>query len=209
MTDHPSPFTAQLIRDIQPLVPPGEYPRVLDPFAGIGGIHRLANTTVGIELEPEWAWQHPDTIVGNALHLPFDNSEFDAIVTSPTFGNRMADHHDAKDGTVRNTYKHKLGRDLSADNSGAMQWGDEYRDFHVRAWKEATRVTKQGGRFVLHVKNHIRKGEEQHVAEWHLSTLIGIGWVLKEWVILNSKGLKFGANRDLRTRHEYLMVLDR
>lgn len=75
--------------------------RVLDPFAGTGGIHELAQAdtieTVGIELQPEWASAHPDTQVGDATALPFADGSFSAVVTSPCYGNRMADHHIAKD----------------------------------------------------------------------------------------------------------------
>lgn len=181
---------------------------MIDPFAGVGGIHALKNQTVGVEIEPEWANQDPGTVVGNALALPFADDYFDAVATSPTFGNRMADHHDAKDNSVRNTYKHRLGRDLSKDNSGAMHWGHEYRIFHEQAWKETTRVVRNGGRFVLHVKNHIRMGQEQYVAEWHMQTIIGLGWTLSTIEVLPSKGLKFGANRDIRTKNDYLIVFD-
>src|SRR5437868_9381022 len=105
-------------------------PLVLDPFAGVGGIHTLAALgiahTVGVELEPECALQHPRNIVGSALALPFPDDTFDAIVTSPCYGNRMADHHDAKDASRRNTYTHALGRPLAFANAGSLQWGDSY-----------------------------------------------------------------------------------
>jgi len=90
--------------------------RVLDPFAGVGGIHNIRTAlpgqikSVGVELEPEWACAHPDTIVGDATALPFPDESFDAVMTSPCYGNRMADHHNAKDGSRRITYKHTLGR---------------------------------------------------------------------------------------------------
>lgn len=76
---------------------------VLDPFAGVGLIHRLADEdglnveTIGVELEPEWARAHPRTIVGDALRLPFADASIDVVATSPCYGNRMADQHEAKD----------------------------------------------------------------------------------------------------------------
>lgn len=90
---------------LQAAVPPERYPFVLDPFAGVGKIHTLENHTSGIELEPEWAAQAPInkgiTIVGDALERMREWATFyvgfDAVVTSPTYGNRMADHHDAKE----------------------------------------------------------------------------------------------------------------
>ena len=83
------------------------------------------------------------TIVGNALALPMEWTNcFDMVITSPTYGNRMADHHNARDGSKRLTYTHQLGRPLSETNSGRMHWGQDYKDFHVRAWSEVDRVLK-------------------------------------------------------------------
>lgn len=57
--------------------------RTLDPMAGVGRVHQLPGSTVGVELEPEWAVQHADTIVADARDLPFDADTFDCIATSP------------------------------------------------------------------------------------------------------------------------------
>lgn len=85
---------------------------VLDPFAGPGGIHRLSQVlhdqghvsasqhvrTTGVELEREWAAAHDDTITGNVLDMPAEWVDgFDAVITSPCYGNRMADAHEAAD----------------------------------------------------------------------------------------------------------------
>ncbi len=36
----------------------------------------------------------------------------------------------------------RLRRGAAPDNSGAMQWGPEYREFHEQAWTEAVRVLR-------------------------------------------------------------------
>ncbi len=134
--------------------------------------------TIGVEIEPEWASLNKRTVVGNALALSFGDGDFDAVVTSPTYGNRLADSHNAKDGSLRRSYTHDLGRKLSGDNSGSMHWGDEYREFHHRAWTEAARVLRPGGRLVLNISDHIRKGRRQYVSSWHVETLISLGLAL-------------------------------
>ena len=101
--DHPAKFSAPVLAAIAedlrehlaPVTLNRSAPRILDPFAGVGGIHKLwpEYETVGIELEPEWAATHPSTIVGDARYLPFDDDDFDAVVTSPCYGNRMADQY--------------------------------------------------------------------------------------------------------------------
>ena len=176
--------------------------RVLDPFAGTGRIHRLAELgdweTVGVELEPEWAAMHPDTIVGSALDLPFEDSTFDAIATSPAYGNRMADHHNARDDSPRHTYRHTLGRPLHPDNSGQLQWGERYCLFHLEAWAEAVRVLRPGGRFVLNVKDHIRAGGLQGVPAWHHETLTDLGLRLGTVLAVAADGQRHGKNAALR-----------
>lgn len=202
---HPAKFSDKILEGLEVLLK--NYPRVLDPFAGTGRIHELPNETWGVEIEPEWATLHPQTVVGDALALPFGDSSFDAVATSPTYGNRMADHHEAKDSSRRNTYRHRLGRPLHQNNSGGLQWGDEYKEFHRKAWAEAWRVLKPGGLFVLNIKNHIRRGEVARVAEWHhrvLSTMMRPSGELK----IEAPGLRHGANWDLRVDHEMLFVFE-
>lgn len=207
-TPHPCPFPDSTLDLIASYLPPDGYGQVLDPFAGVGRIHVLPQYTVGVELEPEWANQHPDTQIGDALDLPFPDHSFSAVATSPCFGNRMADHHNASDNSTRNTYKHKLGHDLSPGSSAILHWGPEYRRFHRKAWRETTRVVAPRGRFILNIKNHIRKGVEQPVSEWHLTTLIRLGWKLSHIEVISTQGIRYGANHELRTEHEYLFVLD-
>lgn len=74
---------------------------VLDPFAGVGLIHEVAARLAGrmlrvtaVELEPEWATQRPGAVVGDAARLPVRPGSVDALVTSPCYGNRMADVYD-------------------------------------------------------------------------------------------------------------------
>lgn len=100
---HPAPFSLPVLDAIEPILEHEAFVqgkkklRVLDPFAGIGRIHDLPHNTVGVELEPEWAQCHKDTEVGDATKLRFRANSYDAVVTSPCYGNRMSDHHENKD----------------------------------------------------------------------------------------------------------------
>jgi len=185
--------------------------KVLDPFAGVGNIHLLHDElgvdTYGIELEPEWSDQHHRNEKGNALDLPFANNVFDAIVTSPTYGNRMADHHNAKDNSKRHTYKHYIGRDLSDDSSAMLHWGQEYRSFHLKAWVESHRVLKKNAVFVLNISDHIRKGERMLVTNWHLQTLFDLGFVLEYSTLVRTKRQKHGQNGQARVDGETVALL--
>ena len=191
---------------------------VLDPFAGTGRCHELATAdrrVVGVEIEPEWAGMHPNTITGDSrllrrlliAEIPEYVGKFDAVFTSPTYGNRMADKHNAKDASQRITYKHKLGRDLDPNNGGGMQWGPAYRNLHRLVWISTTSVCAEA-RGVFNIKNHIRAGEEMPVVEWHIETLEKLGWKLAWKETIDTPGMRRGQNHELRVNDDYLIVMD-
>jgi tRNA G10 N-methylase Trm11 len=187
---HPARYPNALIPILAGTVPIDEFPKVLDPFAGTGRIHQLPNETIGVEIEPEWAALHDDTICASALALPFDNDSFDAIITSPTYGNRLADAGYSATPDRRHSYTFDLGRKLNDQNSGGMYWGGRYRTFHETAWAEADRVLRSGGRFVLNIKDHIKLHDRQFVTGWHVTHLMQTyGYSLVWCEDLNTSGL--------------------
>lgn len=107
VVEHPAKFTPAILDKIKDLVNAERHERgavrVLDPFAGTGLIHQLADVggidTYGIELQPEWARMHPRTLTGSVLDAPrlFFGARFTVLATSYCYGNRMGDCHDAKD----------------------------------------------------------------------------------------------------------------
>lgn len=202
--NHPAKFSDPIMDVIGTYVNPTW--RILDPFAGTGRVHELGEHTVGVELEPEWALLHPRTLVGNATHLPFAGEWFDAIVTSPCYGNRMADKHNAKDDTRRITYKHTLGRDLHPDNAGGMQWGCAYRALHREAWDECVRVLRPGGTFVLNISDHYRADTRQRVTAWHVGALLERELDLLAVERVPTQRMRFGANRSKRCDYESVVV---
>jgi tRNA G10 N-methylase Trm11 len=211
---HPAPYSDVILPVLIDALD-RRHRKVLDPFAGTGRIHELRDAvdwdlhTVGVEIEPEWAAIQPDTIVGNALDLPFKDHEFDAICTSPCYGNRFADSHVAKDDSVRRSYTHDIGRQLHKNNSGHMQWGDQYRDFHTAAWQESIRVLSHGGRFVLNISDHIRGGEHMYVSMWHINLLLESGLDMVKQTPVQTRRMRAGANSKFRVDHELVVVFDK
>lgn len=167
---------------------------VLDPFAGVGRIHRLAYTgpgpgqirTVGVECEGEWAACHPysggqGTLRGDAFEwlprLARNGDMPDVVVTSPTYGNRFADHHNAQDGSRRRSYTHDIGHDLHPNNSGRLHWGPLYWAFHVEAWRLVFATLRPGGLFLLNVSDFQRQRRMVHAVEWHRGAAMGAGFI--------------------------------
>lgn len=207
---HPAKYSDALLPVIRDFLEPTRTITVLDPFAGTGKIHSLQADgfiTVGVELEEEWASQSRYTIQGNALDLQFEDEIFDAIVTSPCYGNRMADTYDGRDGSRRNTYRIALGRPLSEDSSAGLQWGPNYREFHEAAWAEAVRVLRPGGVFVLNSKDHIRQGERIPVTQWHVGELERQGLWADKWQRVETPGNRHGANGNARIDYEWIVRL--
>lgn len=180
--------------------------RVLDPMAGIGGVHALPGRTFGIEIEPEWSDQHPRNQVGDALALPWRAKSFDCIVVSPTYANRMADSHNAKDDSKRIGYRFQLGRMPTEGSSATMQWGEEYRTFHRKAWGESVRVLRPNGLFLLNCSDHIREGKQMRVSAFHCSVLNGLDLECIARRDIPTKRMRFGSNRELRVNHEHVFA---
>lgn len=227
-TKHPAKFNDDLMSVIRTVVLDDMVERevrhyaILDPLAGVGTIHKLRSAhihTVGIELEPEWAEQHPDTITGDSLKIlrmwtdprrP-EREGYNAVITSPCYGNRMADHHEAKDKSARNTYRHKLGRPLTGGSSAGLQWttshDDEYKAFHRELWALAVQMIEPGGIFVLNIKDHIRKQEIMKVTDWHIATLTALGLRLEAMRKVWATGNRQGQNGDARIEYEWIVTL--
>lgn len=213
---HPAKYTDAFMETFAKLLKGKQ--KILDPFAGTGKIGLVkqfgfCGEIYANEIEPEWINENLydcDFITNqDAEFIDYPPEYFDAICTSPTYGNRMADHHEAKDGTKRNTYTHCLGRKLADGNTGKMQWGLEYMEKHERIYAHLSSLVKPEGIFVLNIKNHIRRGKEVDVKSFHCSALERCGFEKVEEIFVKTFGNGFGANSDKRTDGEYIICFKR
>lgn len=202
---HPAKYTDALLLTMAQMLKGRR--RILDPFGGTGKVFLLEAwlpdaQIEAVEIEPEWAAINPRTTHGNALALPWGDRYFDAVCTSPTYGNHMADQ------SIMATAKYRanLGRKLHPDNSGACSWGPQYRSLHIKAWTEARRVLQPGGAFVLNIKDHIRGGVVQPVTQWHVDTLQALGFVEREHKRINTPSMRYGRNGDKRVEYESVIL---
>ena len=128
---------------------------MLDPMAGTGKIAEIrkfgfSGRITCNDIEPECQvgakYQIDEWHFTDAANMDWAaDGQFDAICTSPTYGNRMADSFIARDGSKRVTYRHFLGHELKKENTGHMQFGERYRDKHLAIWSECKRVLAHDG----------------------------------------------------------------
>lgn len=207
LADHPAKFSEPILDRLRVLLATearrlqrtATHPLlVVDPFAGVGRIHQLMTKrirTVGIELQPRWAACRPHrpypfgwtagTLTGDmfellpkmAAHLDTQGCAIHVIATSPTYGNRLSDHHDAADGSTRHSYTHTYGQELEPNNSGILPWGPDYWAFTARAYRAFFAALDPGGLFLLNVSKFYRRQELVHAVEWHLGAAYGAGFV--------------------------------
>lgn len=207
MTRHPAKFSDDLLPIMDVML--GSAERILDPFAGVGKLRLIRPNAVLNEIEPEWIGQADGSrTIGDATFLPFADDSFDAICTSPVYGNRMSDSfidHKPEKNYRRNTYTHAIGRKLHDRNTGKMQWGDQYRHMHESAWSECRRVLKNNGIFVLNISDHIRNRERVNVSDWHIKTLANLDFMMYDIYPVKTRRNRQGENRELRVDYEYVI----
>jgi hypothetical protein len=219
---HPAKYSKGFAKRFAEILVRHDRHSVIDPFAGVGGLVDIRNHGYdGLiflnELEREWLDMTPLSYhvflnVGDAASLPFESNAFDSACTSVTYGNRMADHHRARDTSRRNTYTHAIGRDLTPGNTGAMHFGStrksrlSYCTKSKRCYVELRRVLADNAIFVLNVSDHIRHGRRMRVTLWHIRCLTSIGFEMIERVDVPTQRNRQGANGDKRVAYESIVV---
>lgn len=192
---------------------------VLDPMGGSGKLAVIkslgySGSVVINELEPEWkngyavdAWHFGDAA---AMTWAGDQS-FEAICTSPVYGNRMGDKTLGwTPGTRRITYDRFLGHAPSPGSTIYLQWdrksGDAYRAAHVKIYQECLRVLQQGGTLLLNISDHIRGRQRQAVAAWHRDALFSLGLQLRSEIAVQTPRMRYGKHYELRVESEQVFV---
>lgn len=211
---HPAKFTDTILQLLADILNRYAIRFFLDPFAGVCKVHEVrrygwAGYIHCGEMEPEWAVQGLGKVtitVGDSQHLPYLDGMVPCIVTSITYGNRMADKHKARDKSKRNTYTHTIGRQLTPGNTGAMNWGNDYRAKHVACYMEFVRVLADGKLLILNVSDHIREGRRVRVTLWHILTLKRLGFEVLEHHRVPTPRNRQGANGDKRVPYESVIA---
>jgi tRNA G10 N-methylase Trm11 len=192
---------------------------ICDPMGGPGGIYSIARPdqfTVCVDIEPEFAEAAADerrrasvpgmVYCGDSRDLATltGGKMFDAIVTSPAYGNRLADGY--RPTASCSSYAQSLKRPVDPANGGGLHWwpdqrGDRYRTLHAEIADAAVTSLCPGGRFVLNVSDFykvLRTGEpsqRMRVVAWWVETLLTLGLDLYAFERVETPRLTRGENR--------------
>jgi hypothetical protein len=227
MRPHPAKFTDLILESMRVRIN-DEYRRlnnhlasadrtpilVFDPFAGVGRIHRLHRDgrvhTDGMEIEPEWGGYHPRTRVGDALEWMTSTSvRYHVVTTSPCYGNRFSDCHDARDSSERHSYKHDLGRMPTEGSNATFPWGPRYWRFMGEFYRLVDRVLLPGGLFLLNVSNFQRAKVMVNAVPWHAGACWGVGLeqdlVHEPTLAVPTPRMRNGENHEARAESEVIL----
>jgi len=216
---HPATFSAELIPVLVDACRPWAGGVLLDPFAGVGKANIVADEIgsvfMGFEIEPEWAAWNPNVVVVDSTQMPINDCSVECVVTSPPYGNRMADryagsprdmeHAKANGSIPRRTYRIALGRELNEHNAGRYAFNSVYKDLCSGVWQEVHRVLKRHGGFVLNVSDHIKDGKTVPVVDWHVDTIMQLGFSLDKVTEVSTRRFRFGANSEKRPPTEKVL----
>lgn len=213
-TPHPAKYSLPLL----PVLAQYAYGDILDIMGGTGraGMLKKYNSnikTVTInELEREWAEQAYENgvdkvIIGDAKDL---RGIYDCIVTSPPYGNRMADNFKAsKPDRRRRIYVGDLGRNVSKGSVCCKHFGRGYEEEISLIFDEVIKNV-QFERFILNVSNFIRRFQEVDVIGWYKKYFSDRGFIIVNESKIHTRRQKgVGANTNLRCLTESILVFDR
>lgn len=210
---HPAKYSKELLPGLARYC----YGHILDPMGGTGRAGLLKEYNKSIlsvtinELEPEWANQANENnvdriIVGDARKL---KGEYDVIVCSPPYGNRMADNFKPKNpDSMRNRYAGDLGRTPSEGSTCCLHFGRGYEEAMVEILLSMVNNIKHK-RIVWNTSNFIRQFKEVDIFNWYFSLFRQWGYSLIYHEKVVTKRLRgVGANCHLRVPYEDIAVYE-
>lgn len=210
---HPAKFSDVILEHVSTILP-DHIDTIVDPMAGVGKVVNLGPDYKYLlnELEPEWANQIDDmydVTVGDAKDMTIPSDINTAIVTSPPYGNRMADFFKSqtRPESMKGRYGGDLGRRLTEGSTASKKFGDEYRVMMSEIYTALTDQMCSGQLFILNVSNFIRSYKEVNVVGFYLDLFTTMGFTLDAlYPVVTPRRGGTGANQDLRVDHEVIML---
>ena len=215
---HPAKFSDSIVPVLRDILP-DHLSYVVDPMAGVGKIVEAGFPCPIIcnEIEPEWSSQIKQTdqvevLTGDCrdIDLPIDRDNGPlAVVTSPPYGNRMADFFVSKrPESMKHRYAGDLGRKLSKGSVASVAFGDTFKTEMLSCYQPIWRQMQKGDLFVLNVSNFIRSYEEQNVESFFIKIFLESGEMVLDELrpVGTPRNRGVGANYNLRVNREVVML---
>jgi tRNA G10 N-methylase Trm11 len=211
---HPAKYSNHFIPVLANLASKYNLHNIIDVFGGTGKIGLLKSLLPNLyitnnDIEPEWSQMGFENGCDECLTFDVANmstiedNKYDAIITSPTYGNGLA----AKTMTgLRYNYSIFLGKVVNENNTGGMCFGKSYKQKHLDCITEMKRILKPSGILILNMKNFIRLGQEVPVVQWWFDSLVAGGFEMLEDIQIPVSSLRHGQNGNIRTKIEHVMV---
>lgn len=146
-------------------------------------------------------------ITGDAKNL---SGIYDCIVTSPPYGNRMADNFKAgKPDSMRGRYVGDLGRNVSHGSVCCKHFGKGYEE-EIELILDTVISNIIFDRFVLNISNFIRNFKEVEVVSWYKNYfLLKRFSLIAEEKVVTPRHRGVGANTNLRVSSEVVLVFEK
>ena len=239
---HPATYPKIVQKTMADIAKKLKIKEVLDIFGGVGKIGKLKEygfngKILANEIEPSWKGQ--DTIslmrsngvdvpmIGDSRKLNLYDNSVESIFTSPTYGNLMG----LKSPKKTDSYTAFAGGKLNEGNTGGEVWGPKYENLHKDIYKEAYRIIKPGGYFVLNMKDKpvsaanardnwipLKKSTVKvedkimKATDWHINELIKLGFKPIERTRIEEPTNNIGRQRftrGLTVGYEDIVVLQK
>jgi len=184
---------------------------LIDPMAGEGSHYApFAEAGWTVIMSDIHLWPHRDrrVLCCDAADISADDDSIDVLLTSPPFGNRLADKM-STDDDQRVTYADRRGADAAENDASGMQWGAAYRSAMRRIWTEAARLLKDDGLAVIDIKDHIRGGSRQHVTAWTIQAWRDLGWTVADIIPVQTGHYAGISHAEKRTDGHSLIAFSR
>lgn len=209
---HPAQFSAELIPALTFAIDKAERRKVFDPFAGPGvRLGKLCDDMgvefAGIDIE-NWPGRDLRVRLGDATNSNYYPTGMWHIVTSPTYGNGLNDHHEPKEDSRRFTYRVALDRDLHPNNSGryGIRGGRKSWNEYWRIHGEAIAVWAElGWPVTVNVKAFVHDGEVVDLPAMWEAALASHGFFVRKPVYVETPGIRYGSNSEKRAKCETIL----
>ena len=197
------------------------FPHILDLHVAHGSV--IADVTWGKGVfwknvpEGKYVVKGTDIAMGvDCRNLPYDDQSIDCLVLDPPYMEgfyRKVDSHKAGSGShnaFREHYSNGDEKNCDDVNSGTAKWHGAVTDMYFRAGREASRVLKPNGVFIVKCQDEVSAGKQWLTHVELINKFESMGFYTKDLFVLvrsNRPGLsRLIKQVHARKNHSYFLI---